>query len=63
MPDAASLMRGRLYNMQKKAQGFQEAGPGRGKTLDQSDPVFSTADRLSAELGVRVRQKYPVVTL
>lgn len=36
----------------KKAQGFQAAGPGRGKTLDQNDPVFSTADILAKQHGV-----------
>jgi hypothetical protein len=45
------LLRGRRYNRVKKAQGFQEAGPGRGKTLDQNEPVFSTADRLAKEHG------------
>lgn len=27
-------------------------GGARGKTLDQNDPVFSTAERLAADLGV-----------
>jgi len=36
----------------KKAVGFQEAGPGRGKTLDQNDPVFSTAEILAKQYGV-----------
>jgi phage N-6-adenine-methyltransferase len=46
-PDAASLMRGRLYNMQKRDVG-------RPRQLDQSDPIIpeSTAERLSTELGV-----------
>jgi len=53
-PDQASLVRGRIYNRAKKAKGFQEPGPGRGKTLDQNDPVFSesTADRLAKQHGV-----------
>jgi len=51
-PDQMSLLRGRRYNRLKKAQGFQDAGPGRGKTIDQNDPMFSTADRLAKEHGV-----------
>lgn len=44
-PDAASLMRGRLYNMQKTA--------GHGtKSAYQNDTQLETAERLSAELGV-----------
>ncbi len=49
-PDAFRLLLGRRYNRVKKAAGFQSAGPGRGKTIDQIDPVF-TADRLAAEHG------------
>jgi len=45
-PDAASLMRGRLYNMSKKP-----VGKPLGTILDQNDPI-STADRLAADLGV-----------
>jgi len=45
-PDAASLMRGRLYNMQKKANGVRGA-----QKLDQNDPA-STAERLASDLGV-----------
>ncbi len=50
--DAFKLLLGRRYNRVKKALGFQDAGPGRGKTLDQVDPMFSTADRLAAQHGV-----------
>lgn len=46
-PDAASLMRGRLYNRQKQPVGGQIPGT----RVDQSDPP-STAERLSVELGV-----------
>ncbi len=46
-PDAASLMRGRLYNMQKRDWG------GDRKSKCQSDTLNGdAADRLSAELGV-----------
>jgi len=45
-PDAASLLRGRLYNMRKKGDG--QRGP---QKLDQNDPA-STAERLAADLGV-----------
>ena len=40
------------YKLKKKTQGFQEAGPGRGKTLGQNDPVFSTAQQIADEHGV-----------
>jgi hypothetical protein len=52
-PDWFKYLLGRLYNRTKKAQGFQDAGPGRGKTLDQNDPVFSsTAAKLAKEHAV-----------
>lgn len=55
-PSTRKLLLGRRYNRVKKAPGFQEAGPGRGKTLDQNDPVFSpqesTAAKLAKEHGV-----------
>ncbi len=46
-PDAASLLRGRLYNLQKREVG-------RPEKLDQNDPISfaSTAERLAGELGV-----------
>lgn len=43
---------GRRYNREKLSKGFQEAGPGRGKTLDQNDPLFSTANRLADEYKI-----------
>lgn len=53
-PASMSLLRGRRYNRTKKAQGPQQAGPGRGKTRDQSEPVFSerTAEKLASAHGV-----------
>jgi len=51
-PDAASLMRGRLYNLQKKAPGAPIGNDNRAIQRDQNDPIERTADRLSAELGV-----------
>lgn len=51
-PDQASLLRGRRYNRTKKARGFEEPGPGRGKTLAQSEPSFSTAEKLADTHGV-----------
>jgi len=51
-PQQVSYLRGKWYQREKKTQGFQEAGPGRGKTLDQNDPVFSTADRIASQTGV-----------
>lgn len=51
-PDQASYLRGKRYNGEKKDHGFQDAGPGRGKTMDQNDPLFSTADRLATEYKV-----------
>ena len=50
-PDAASLIRGRLYNMQKKTKA--EAGALGGSSKDQNDTcLFSTAKRLADETGV-----------
>lgn len=44
---------GRRYNRKKKAQGFQEAGPGAGKTRGQNDPMFQrTAEVIAAEHGI-----------
>lgn len=45
-PDAASLLRGFRYNLEKKANGVR--GP---EKLDQNDPA-STAERLATEFGV-----------
>jgi len=46
-PDAASLLRGRMYNMQKQGHGGQIPA-----SRDQSDPTIRTADRLASEFGV-----------
>jgi hypothetical protein len=51
-PEEASVYRGMLYNRTKKNNGFQGAGPGRGKTLAQNEPVFSTAAQLAKKHGV-----------
>jgi len=51
-PDQLSVIRGRMYNRTKKEEGFQKAGPGRGKTLGQNDLVFSTAATLATKFGV-----------
>jgi len=51
-PEQMSLIRGRMYERMKKAAGFQSPGPGRGKTLDQNEPVFSTAEKIAAKTGV-----------
>jgi ParB family chromosome partitioning protein len=51
-PDAAALMRGRLYNAEKKAPGAPVGNDNRAIQRDQSDPVERTADRLASELGV-----------
>ncbi len=56
-PDQMSLIRGRRYNRMKKAKGFQEAGPGRGKTLGHFDPMFSTAEILAKQYGVSAATK------
>jgi len=45
-PDAASYLRGLLYNREKKA-----VGKPKGTILDQNDPI-STAERLAKEHGV-----------
>lgn len=50
--DQWEYLLGVRYNLAKKEKGFQEAGPGRGKTIGQNDPMFSTADLLAAEYGV-----------
>ena len=48
-----TLIVGRRYNRKKKAQGFQEAGPGAGKTRGQNDPMFQrTAEVIAVEHGV-----------
>lgn len=48
-----TLIVGRRYNRKKKAQGFQEAGPGAGKTRGQNDPMFQrTAEVIAAEHGI-----------
>ncbi len=49
-PDAASLMRGRLYNRQKRERG----GTGANQYTEQKyqSDTSATAERLSAELGV-----------
>jgi len=39
----------RVYRRLKKAEGFQKAGPGRGKTLPQNEAVFS--ERTSQAVG------------
>jgi hypothetical protein len=50
-PDAASLMRGKLYNMQKKTRA--EAGALGGASKDQNDTCLpTTAERLASDLGV-----------
>jgi len=41
---------GTQYNLEKKeAQVFQKAGPGRGKTIDQNEPSFSTAEKIAEQ--------------
>jgi hypothetical protein len=37
------------YKLEKKDEGFQKAGPGRGKTLDQNEPVLSTAEKIAQQ--------------
>jgi len=51
-PDAASLLRGRLYNMQKKAPGAPIGNNNRSIQRDQNDPIERTADALAREFGV-----------
>lgn len=50
-PDAASILRGRLYNMRKATPGGTGANQ-YSEQRDHFDPAARTADRLAAELGV-----------
>ncbi len=54
-PDAASLMRGRLYNLQKKTPGAPEGNDNRAVQRSQSGNIERTAERLASELGVGER--------
>lgn len=51
-PNAASLMRGRLYNMRKKPQGAPAGNDNRAIQRDHNDPVERTAEVLATELSV-----------
>jgi Fic family protein len=49
----AAILRGQLYNSEKKEPVIQKAGPGRGnKTEGNSCPPLSTADKVAAQTGV-----------
>jgi len=51
-PDAASLMRGRLYNRQKKAQGGDRGNQYTEPSYQNDNLAGRTVDRLANELGV-----------
>jgi hypothetical protein len=51
-----SILRGQLYNSEKKEPTIQQAGPGRGnKTGGNCCPPLSTAEKVAAQTGVSPR--------
>jgi hypothetical protein len=52
----AAILRGQLYNSEKKEPVIQMAGPGRGnKTKGNSCPPLSTAEKVAKQTGVSPR--------
>lgn len=54
-PDAASILRGRLYNMRKKAQGAPIGNDNRAIQSGKSCHFDKTSEQLAKELGVSER--------
>ena len=48
----ASVLRGRVYNRRKKAEGAPKGNANAAKQLGQNEPVVSTAEAVAAETGV-----------
>lgn len=51
-PDAAALLRGKLYNSAKKDVGAPEGNDNAKKQKAQSGPIKSTAEVIAAQTGV-----------
>jgi len=57
VPDAASYLRGLLYDREKKAE--HDGGKGKKRSGDHFDPNLRTAERLAKVVQIAARRGFP----